>query len=266
MAHLTTSARPVEGGWRLNGTKMWCTYAGRADLLMVLARTDPDRSQGHRGLSLFIIEKPASDGHSFEVRANGGRLSGRAIATLGYRGMHSFEVVFEDVFVPAENLIGESSGLGRGFYLQMYGFGGSRLQTAGRALGIMSAAFAEALSYVRQRTVFGRALIAYPLVRHKLVQMAMQLEAARQLTYSAARQVDQGDGAVAAAMAKLLTARFAERITREAQQLHGGMGYAEEFPVSRHFVDARVLAIFEGAEEVLALRVIARSLLAGGTF
>jgi (2S)-methylsuccinyl-CoA dehydrogenase len=261
VANLTTMARRVAGGWRLNGTKMWCTYAGRAEALMVLARTDPDMAKGHRGLSLFIVEKPPDYGHQFEHRVNGGCISGRAIATLGYRGMHSFEVVFEDYFVPDDNLIGGEAGLGQGFYMQMHGFAGSRLQTAGRALGIMAAAFAAGLDYARQRQVFGRPLFSYPLTQVKLVRMAMLIQAARQLTYFAAREIDHGRGAEAAAMAKLLTARAAESITRESQQLHGGMGYAEEFPISRHFVDARVLAIFEGAEEVLALRVIARAML-----
>ncbi len=261
VANLTTSARKVEGGWRLNGSKMWCTYAGRADILMVLARTDPDISKAHRGLSLFIVEKPIAYGHEIDYQNNAGRISGKAIATLGYRGMHSFELLFEDFFVPDENLIGNQSGLGKGFYMQMKGFAGSRLQTAGRALGIMAAAFAEGLKYVQQRQVFGKSLFSYPLTQKKLAHMAMYIQASRQLAYYAARQVDQGKGAVAAAMAKLLTGRSAEWITRESQQLHGGMGYAEEFPVSRHFVDARVLAIFEGAEEILSLRVIARSLL-----
>ncbi len=261
VANLRTVARPVEGGWRLSGTKTWCTFAGRADVLMVLARTDPDREKAHRGLSLFIVEKPPEYGRSFSVRQDGGQISGRAIATLGYRGLHSFEVVFEDYFVSEEHLIGSEAGLGRGFYLQMHGFGASRLQTAGRALGLMMAAFVAGWSYARQRDVFGRPLIDFPLTQVKMARMAMLIEAGRRLTYHAAREMDLGGGEVQAAMAKLLTARAAEWITREAQQLHGGMGYAEEFPISRHFVDARLLAIFEGTEEVLALRIIARALL-----
>ncbi|MDA1330465.1 MAG: acyl-CoA/acyl-ACP dehydrogenase [Chloroflexi bacterium] len=261
VAGITTTARLVPSGWRLNGTKMWSTFAGRADILMVLARTNPDRSQGHRGLSLFIVEKPPYTGHEFAYETDGGRLVGRAIAAIGYRGMHSFELSFEDFFVPAENLIGGDSGLGRGFYLQMHGFTASRLQTAGRALGVMAAAFNAALHYSRERVVFDRRLMTYPLTRRKLVRMAMHTQAARRLTFHAARAVDAGGGSMAAAMAKLLTARTVEWITREAQQLHGGMGYAEEFPISRHFLDARVLSIFEGTEEVLALRIIARTLL-----
>jgi len=261
---IMTTARPVKGGWRLNGKKMWATFAGRADILMVLARTDTDLSKGHRGLSLFIVEKPPfaeSDGHEFKHETNGGQISGRAIATIGYRGMHSFELAFDNYFVPADNLIGGEAGIGHGFYLQMHGFTASRLQTAGRALGLMAAAFAGALRYTREREVFGRSLISYPLTRNKLVRMAMHIQASRRLTYHAAHAVDAGMDGSAAAMAKLLTARAAEWITRDAQQLHGGMGYAEEFPISRHFADARVLAIFEGAEEVLALRVIARNLM-----
>jgi len=264
VANLTTMARHDGDGWRLNGSKMWCTYAGRAEVLMLLARTDPDRSKAHRGLSLFIVEKPACYGHEFEHSIHGGRITGRAIATLGYRGMHSFEMQLDDYFVPDANLVGGEAGLGQGFYLQMHGFAGSRLQTAGRALGIMAAAFAAGLDYARQRLVFGSPLISFPLTQQKLALMAMRIQAARQLTYFAARELDHNRGMETAAMAKLLTARSAEWIAREAQQLHGGMGYAEEFPISRHFVDARVLAIFEGAEEVLALRVIARALLAQG--
>ncbi|MEM7345656.1 MAG: acyl-CoA dehydrogenase family protein [Chloroflexota bacterium] len=261
VANIRLMAQPVEGGWRLNGTKLWSTYAGRADLLMVLARTDPDLSKGHRGLSLFVIEKPPAMGHTFEHLCPDGRLSGRAISTIGYRGMHSFELLFENFFVPADQLIGKDTGLGRGFYLQMHGFAGSRLQTAGRALGLTTAAFEAGLTYARQRHIFGQALITYPLAQAKLAEMAIAIQAGRRLTYYAARQVDQGSGGTEAAMAKLYTAQAAEWVTREAQQLHGGMGYAEEFAISRHFVDARVLAIFEGAEEVLALRIIARTLL-----
>lgn len=261
VAGLSTKAERVQGGWRLSGTKMWCTYAGRAEILMVLARTNPDRSLGHRGLTLFIVEKPAAPGHHFQHQTNGGAIEGRAIATIGYRGMHSYEVVFDSYFVPDANVIGEEAGLGRGFYLQMHGFAGSRLQTAGRALGLMGAALAEGLQYIQARHVFDRPLLSYTLVRRRLVSLAAQIQACRRLTFFAATELDARRGDMEAAMAKLLTARTAEIVTRQVQQWHGGMGYAEEFPISRHFVDARVLAIFEGAEEVLALRIIARALL-----
>jgi len=262
VAGLATTARQ-DGDWFvLNGTKTWATFAGRAELLMVLARTDPDRAAGARGLSLFVVEKPAFPGHAFAVdQSGGGRLAGRAIDTIGYRGLHSFELTFEDWRVPADALIGEEAGVGRGFYLQMGAFASGRLQTAARALGVMEAAFAEGLGYATERVVFGRPLSTYQLTRSSLARMAARIQAARRLTYRAAARIDQADGGGLSAMAKALTSRAAEEVTRNAMQLHGGYGYAEEYPVSRLFVDARVLSIFEGTEEVLAPRVIARDLL-----
>jgi (2S)-methylsuccinyl-CoA dehydrogenase len=262
VANLQLSARPEAGGWRLNGAKVWSTFAGRAELLGVLARSEPERALGHRGLSMFVVEKPVFTGHEFvHAPPGGGRLSGRAISTLGYRGMHSFLLTFEDFLVPAHNLVGEENGRGRGFYLQMEGFAFGRLQTAGRALGVMQSALEQARTYTRERAVFGKPLTAFPLTREKLARMAATVQASRQATYAAARRLDAGEGQVEASLVKLFTGRNAEWITREAQQLHGGMGYAEEYAVSRLFVDARVLSIFEGAEEVLALRVILPALL-----
>ena len=261
VAGVTTTAAPVEGGWRLNGVKTWCTFAGRADLLLVLARTDPDRSLGHRGLSLFGVEKEPTPGHSFALeQEGGGTLEGRAISTIGYRGMHSFEVSFSDWFVPAENLVGGDAGRGRGFYLQMEGFENGRLQTAARAVGLMQAAFDAGLGYARERRVFGRPIAEYQLTKVKLARMAALIQAGRQFSYDVARRMGRGEGTLAASMVKAYVCRTAEWVTREAMQLHGGMGYAEEFAVSRYFVDARVLSIFEGADETLCLRVIARRL------
>ncbi|MCS6972433.1 MAG: acyl-CoA/acyl-ACP dehydrogenase, partial [Leptospiraceae bacterium] len=146
VASMKVSATKVEGGWKINGVKTWCTFAGLADVLLVLARTNPDPALKHRGLSLFLAEKPPTREHEFDYRQpGGGRISGRAIPTIGYRGMHSYEVVFEDYFVPDENLIGGEAGLGKGFYLQMAGFAGGRLQTAARATGVMQAALEKAL-------------------------------------------------------------------------------------------------------------------------
>lgn len=262
VAGLKALATPVEGGWRLNGAKMWCTFAGRAELLGILVRTEPDPKLGHRGLSMFIIEKPKFTGHDFEYAPpGGGLLRGRAISTLGYRGMHSFELTFEDFFIPAENLVGEDAGRGKGFYLQMDAFAFGRLQTAGRALGVMQAAWESAWAYSRARRVFGQPLAAFSITRHKLAAMAATVQACRQATLAAARGLGHGEGQMEASLVKLLACNAAEWVTREAQQLHGGMGYAEEVAVSRWFVDARVLSIFEGTEEVLALRVILPALL-----
>ena len=261
VAGVKLKATPTEGGWRLNGAKTWCTFGGKAGVLMVLARTNPDPAQGHRGLSMFLVEKPSSDGHAFEVTSEGGgTLTGRAIATIGYRGMHSYELFFDDFFVPAANMMGGPEGEGRGFYLAMAGFAGGRIQTAGRAVGVMRAAFEKAISYSGERVVFSHPIGDYQLTRVKLARMAAHLAACRQITYGVARLMDEGKGDMEASGAKLFTCKTAEWFTREALQIHGGMGYAEEVPVSRYFVDARVLSIFEGAEETLALKVITRSL------
>jgi len=267
VAGITTTATRVEGGYLVNGTKTWCTFAARADVLMLLARTDPDRSLGHRGLSLLLVEKPVGDGHGFrfdQAPRDGaglqGRLEGRPIDTIGYRGMHSYELSFENWFVPEDCLVGADAGLGRGFYLQMAGFENGRIQTAARALGVMQAAYDAALDYARDRKVFGTEILDYELTRAKLGRMVAVIQCARQYTYVVARLMAAGEGSLEASMAKAYVCRAAEWVTREAMQIHGGMGYAEEYPVSRYFVDARVLSIFEGADETLCLKVIARRL------
>ncbi len=261
VAGIGVSATAVDGGYRINGVKTWATFAGRANLLMLLARTNPDKSLTHRGLSLFVVEKDPTDGHAFALdQPEGGTIEGRAIDTIGYRGMHSYEVSFSDWFVPAANLVGGEAGLGKGFYLQMEGFENGRLQTAARAVGLMQAAFDAGLEYAQNRNVFGKPVFDYQLTRMKLARMAALIQAGRQFSYDVARRMGRGEGTLAASMVKAYVCRTAEWVTREAMQIHGGMGYAEEFAVSRYFVDARVLSIFEGADETLCLRVIARKL------
>ena len=260
----TTATPTADGtGYAINGVKTWCTFAARADVLMVLARTDPDRSQAHRGLSLFIVPKPRGDGHGFEFtqEGTGGKMEGRAIDTIGYRGMHSYEVAFDGWVVPAENLIGGEEGLGRGNYMTLQGFENGRLQTAARAVGVMQAAYEAAYDYAANRVVFGSPILDYQLTKVKLGRMAVIIQSARQFMYQVGRMMGNGEGAMEASMVKAYVCRAAEWVTREAMQIHGGMGYAEEFPVSRYFVDARVLSIFEGADEILALRVIAKRLI-----
>ncbi|HXZ63050.1 MAG TPA: acyl-CoA dehydrogenase family protein [Acidimicrobiales bacterium] len=273
VAGIVTSATPVAGGWLVNGVKTWCTFAARADVLMLLARTDPDRSLAHRGISMFVVPKPRGDGHGFVFAQSAedapgrpadvapGRLEGRPIDTLGYRGMHSYELAFENWFVPEANLVGGPEGRGKGFYLQMQGFENGRLQTAARALGVMQAAYEAARAYATERVVFGSPIGDYQLTQAKLGRMAVIIQATRQSSYHVARLMARGEGALEASMVKAYVCRAAEWVTREAMQIHGGMGYAEEFPVSRYFVDARVLSIFEGADETLALKVIARRLI-----
>lgn len=261
VANMRLKATKTEGGWLLNGAKTWCTFGGRAGVLLILARTNPDIAIGHRGLSMFLLEKPNYPGHAFEfVQPTGGKLAGKAISTIGYRGMHSFDLFFDNVFVPDSNMLGGPAGEGKGFYFTMAGFSGGRIQTAARAIGIMQAAYEKALRYAQERIVFGYPIADYQLTQVKLARMATYLAVSRQFTYSVGRLMDEGKGEMEASMVKFFTCKTAEWVTREALQIHGGMGYAEETPVSRYFIDARVLSIFEGAEETLALKVIARSL------
>ncbi|MFT7220675.1 MAG: (2S)-methylsuccinyl-CoA dehydrogenase [Candidatus Azotimanducaceae bacterium] len=262
VASIKLKATQTEDGWLLNGAKAWSTFAGKSEVLLTLARTDPDPSMGHRGLSLFMVEKPAFDGDEFRVKQpGGGELSGKSIPTLGYRGMHSFNLFFDDFFVPASHMIGEEQGVGKGFYFTMRGFTGGRIQTAARACGVMQAAFETGLSYAKDRKVFGKPVADYQLTLIKFAKMAMYLGACRQFTYEIGRMMDEGRGQMEASLVKLLACKLSEWTAREAMQIHGGMGYAEECAASRYWLDARVLSIFEGTEETLALKVVGRSLI-----
>ena len=229
---------------------------------MLLARTDPDRSQGHRGLSVLIVEKPRAEGHAFQFDdGRGGKMEGRAIDTIGYRGMHSYEVAFENWFVPAENLIGGDERArprllppdGRVRERPAADRGARRRSHAGRVRS-------GARRTRRSARCSAEPVFDYQLSQVKLARMAALIQAGRQFSYDVARKMAAGEGTLEASMVKAYVCRAAEWVTREAMQLHGGMGYAEEFPVSRYFVDARVLSIFEGADETLCLRVIARRL------
>ncbi len=261
VASMKLKATRTEGGWLLNGEKTWCTFAGKAQVLMTLARTDSDPKAGHRGLTMFLVEKPSTPGHSFKyTQESGGVLEGKAIPTIGYRGMHSFTVFYENVFVPDSHVMGLEEGVGKGFYYTMAGFAGGRIQTAARATGVMQSAFEQALKYAQERHVFGQAVADYQLTLVKIARMAMLLSVSRQFTYHVARLMDEGKGQMEASLVKLYSCKSSEWLCREAMQIHGGMGYAEETMVSRLFIDSRVLSIFEGAEETLALKVIAKAL------
>jgi (2S)-methylsuccinyl-CoA dehydrogenase len=255
-----------EEGWIVNGPKAWCTFAGRANVLALLARTDPDMSKGRKGLSLFIVPKESSREHEFEcVQPGGGRMTGKADATPGYRGMHSYTLNLENYFVPAANLVGGDGGLGKGFYLQMAGFGAGRLQTAGRACGVAQGALEETARYVVDRNQFGRSIADFQLTKFILGRMAARTAAARSITYAAALAFDEDPRAAAplAAQAKLLACDVAVATTQDGQLLHGGWGYAEEYPISRYVVDASVLPIFEGVKPIFELKVIGAAILAG---
>jgi (2S)-methylsuccinyl-CoA dehydrogenase len=235
----------------IQGPKSWCTFAGRANVLALLARTDPDPAKAQRGLSLFIVPKEPFTGHEFEYEQPS--------------GMHSFTLQLENYFVPAENLVGGEAGQGRGFYLQMAGFAAGRLQTGGRACGLAQAALETTAKYVVDRVQFGVPLSEFQLTQYTLGRMAAKLAGARAITYAAARAFDEDERAAAplAAQAKLLACDVAVDVSQQGQLLHGGWGYAEEYPISRYVVDAQVLPIFEGVKAILELRVVGRSLLAG---
>jgi (2S)-methylsuccinyl-CoA dehydrogenase len=243
--------------YKVSGNKTWITHAARADLMTLLVRTD-SKEPGHRGLSMLLAEKPrGNDDDPFPARG----LSGTEIEVIGYRGMKEFELAFDNFEVKAENLLGGVEGLG--FKQLMQTFESARIQTAARAIGVAHAALEQALGYAQQRQQFGAPIIAFPRVADKIAMMAAEMTMARQLTYYAAREKDSGRRCdLEAGMAKLLAARVAWAVADNAVQVHGGNGFALEFPISRILCDARILSIFEGAAEIQA-QVIARRLLDG---
>lgn len=260
-------ATPAEGpdgpGFKINGAKAWGTFAGRADVLALVARTGTE--PGHRGLSLLIVPKERSFDHKFEFRQpDGGLLTGEAIPTPGYRGMHSYMLNFESYFVPAENVVGEEGGLGRGSTLILGGLQSGRLQTGGRALGVAQASLEKACQYTTQRVQFGKPVSEFQLTQYRIGLIATRIAAARQLTYDVARKMDHtGKAPLLPAMAKLFASDVAVWASQEAQLLHGGWGYAEEDRISRYVADAQVLPIFEGVKVTLELKVIAKALCEG---
>jgi (2S)-methylsuccinyl-CoA dehydrogenase len=251
--------RAVRDGdvYKIYGNKTWITHPVRADLMTLLVRTNP-KEIGHRGLSMLLAEKPrGSDDNPFPAAG----MSGTEIEVLGYRGMKEYEIAFDGFVVKAENLLGGVEGLG--FKQLMQTFESARIQTAARAIGVAQAAMEQALDYAQNRVQFGGPIVGFPRVADKIVMMAVEIMIARQLTYFAAREKDSGRRCdLEAGMAKLLAARVAWAAADNAVQVHGGNGFALEFPVSRILCDARILNIFEGAAEIQA-QVIARRLLDG---
>ena len=257
LASLSTRAVREGDVYRVTGQKTWITHAARADLMTVLARTDPNE-MGYRGLSMFLAPKPrGTDDNPFP--ADG--MTGGEIEVLGYRGMKEFDISFDGFAVPAANLLGGVEG--QGFKQLMQTFEAARIQTAARAIGVAQAALDLGLRYGTERIQFGKPIVSFPRVSDKLVMMAAEILTARQLTYFAAREKDAGRRCdLEAGMAKLLAARVAWAAADNALQIHGGNGFALEYQVSRVLCDARILSIFEGAAEIQA-HVIARRLLEG---
>jgi (2S)-methylsuccinyl-CoA dehydrogenase len=257
LASLQTRAERDGGVYRVYGAKTWITHGARSDLMTLLARTDPTE-RGYRGLSMFLAEKPRGTEQDPFPAAG---MSGTEIPVLGYRGMKEYEIAFDGFTVPADGLLGGVEG--QGFKQLMATFESARIQTAARAVGVAQNALELGLAYAFERSQFDRKLIAFPRIAGKLALMATETMVARQLTYFAAREKD-GDRRcdIEAGMAKLLAARVAWSNADNALQIHGGNGYALEYPISRVLCDARILNIFEGAAEIQA-QVIARGLIAG---
>jgi (2S)-methylsuccinyl-CoA dehydrogenase len=257
LASLQTRAVRDGDTYRIFGAKTWITHGARSDVMTLLARTgSPD--SGYRGLSMFLAPKPrGSDADPFPAEG----MSGTEIPVLGYRGMKEYEIAFDGFAVPKDALLGGVEG--EGFKQLMATFESARVQTAARAVGVAQNAFELALGYALERRQFGRNLAAFPRVQLKLVMMAVETMMARQLAYFAAREKDSGRRCdIEAGMAKLLAARVAWTNADNAVQIHGGNGYALEYPISRVLCDARILNIFEGAAEIQA-QIIARGLLTG---
>jgi (2S)-methylsuccinyl-CoA dehydrogenase len=257
LASLKTRAVRDGDVYEVTGQKTWITHPVRADLMTLLVRTNANEP-GYKGLSMLLAEKPrGSDADPFPAKG----MSGGEIEVLGYRGMKEFDISFDGFEVPASQLLGGVEG--QGFKQLMTTFEAARIQTAARAIGVAQSAMDLALEYALERTQFGKPIYAFPRVANKIVMMAVETMIARQLTYFAAREKDQGRRCdLEAGMAKLLAARIAWANADNAVQIHGGNGFALEYPVSRVLCDARILNIFEGAAEIQA-QVIARRLLEG---
>ncbi|QYB06526.1 acyl-CoA dehydrogenase family protein [Rhodococcus sp. USK10] len=252
VANISCRATRDGDDWVISGTKMWCTYADEADYLVLFARTDPnkDPAKPHRGISAFLIDKQ-----------RGGfpeGISGTKIRKIGYFGWNTWELSFDNVRVPASAMLGEE---GKGFYLAVSGLEVGRAHTAARAIGLARGALEDSIAYLHTRRQFGHELADFQHLRFKIATMAADIEAARQLMYAVATDIDTGRRcSLEASMCKLVATEMAERVTSEAVQIHGGAGYTTDFQVERHWRDARLTKIFEGTSEI-QMRIISDELL-----
>jgi len=255
LASVATQARLTKNNYLVTGAKTWSTHASRADLMTMLVRTDSSTT-GYEGVSLLMAPKPRGNGKNL-FPAQG--MSGTEIKVLGYRGMKEYEVAFSDFSVPRECLLGGLEG--QGFKQLMGSMETARIQTAARALGVAQCALELGLNYAKDRVQFGKSIFTFPRIHRKLTSMVVEIMIARQLTWSAARKKDSGERCdLEAGMAKLLASRVAWASADNSVQIHGGNGYAEEYPISRVLVDSRILNVFEGTGEIQA-QIIARRLL-----
>lgn len=255
LASLKTRAVKHGDDYSITGNKTWITHGARSDLMTLLARSNPNE-KGYKGLSMFLAEKERGDDDNM-FPSDG--MSGGEIEVLGYRGMKEYEIAFDDFKVKGENLLGGEEG--KGFKQLMETFESARIQTAARAVGVAQSAMETGMQYALDRNQFGKSIYEFPRVSSKITSMVTEIMAARQLTYYSAREKDKGNRCdLEAGMAKLLGARVAWATSDNSLQIHGGNGFALEYPISRLLCDSRILNIFEGAAEMQA-DVIARRLL-----
>ncbi len=248
VANLKTTAHKDGEEYVINGTKMFITNGRYGDAFCLLARTDPDAETKHKGISCFIVEK-----------GDPGFRVGRDLDKMGYRGLDTCELFFEDFHIPEDNLIGGEEGLG--FGQVMSGLETGRINIAARAVGVAQAAFNAAIRYSQQRETFGVPISQHQAIQLKLADMATKIQAARLLTYDAAAKKDRGERVdLETGMAKLFASEACQEITLEAMRIHGGAGFIKDSPVERYYRDAPLMIIGEGTNEVLRL-VIARQLL-----
>jgi alkylation response protein AidB-like acyl-CoA dehydrogenase len=257
IASIRTRAEKVADGWLLNGQKMWCTFADQANCIVVVARNQPyDPAHRHAGIRQFALHK--------EPGAFPKGLSGNPIRKIGYHGWHTFELSFDDCFVPDDCLVGYETAIADdddGFKRTAAGMTTPRIHTAARSIGLARGALEDAIGYVQQRQQFGRPIADFQVTRFKIAHMAADVEACRALMYQVAANADAGESSEThAAMVKYLAAEMSERVTSEALQLHGGAGYTTDLPIERYWRDARLTKIFEGTSEIM-LRLVSDSLL-----
>lgn len=256
VASIRTRADRVDNGYVLNGQKMWCTFADRADCIIVVARTTPyDPAHRHAGIRQFAVHK---DPGSFPDG-----VSGNPIRKIGYHGWHTWDLSFDDCFVPDSALLGSAAegATADGFKQTANGMTTLRIHTAARSIGLARGALEDSIRYVREREQFDRPIAEFQVIRFKIAQMASRIEACRALMYQVANDADRGEDMTAkAAMVKYLAAEMAEQVTSEGIQIHGGAGYTTDFPLERYWRDARLTKIFEGTSEIMQ-RLIADSLL-----
>ena len=258
IAAIRTRAEKVDGGWHINGQKMWCTFADQADAIVVVARATPyDPAHRHAGIRQFIVHKAPG---TFPEG-----VTGNPIRKIGYHGWRTFELSFSDCFVPDDGLIGyektTASADDEGFKRTASGMTVPRIHTAARAIGLARGALEDSIQYVQQRVQFDRPIGDFQVTRFKIARMAAEIEACRALMYQVASDADAGErNDMQAAMAKYMASEMAERVTSEALQIHGGAGYTTDLPIERYWRDARLTKIFEGTSEIMQ-RIISDSLL-----